>query len=372
MLDVKTEEMLLNMGPQHPSTHGVFRVVVQTDGEMVLGTTSHIGYLHRCFEKVAENMSWIQIHPYTDRMDYLASMLMNMGYVLGAEKLIEPTVPERAHYIRIIVCELQRIASHFMAIGTYGLDLGAITAFLYPFRDREKILKFFERLCGQRLNYAYIRIGGVAYDLYPKMVDEIREFLKYLKPKVDELDQLLSYNGIFIHRTANVGVISPQMALSYGCTGPVLRGSGISRDLRKENPYSIYDRFDFKVPVGQGEMGQIGDCWDRYIVRVREVYESMKIVEQALNQIPDGPFMDPKVKKVFRPKGEAYQAIESSRGELGFYIVAQGKNQPYRIKARSPSFCNLSLLDAITKGALVADLVAILGSIDIVLGEVDR
>lgn len=372
MQDLKTEEMLLNMGPQHPSTHGVFRLEIQTDGEVVHGTTSHIGYLHRCFEKIAENMTFLQIHPYTDRMDYVASMLMNFGYALTVEKLLDVQVPERASYIRVIVAELQRIASHFLAVGTYGLDLGAITPFLYCFRDREKILKFFERLCGQRLNYAYIRIGGVSYDMYPQMVSEIQDFLTYLKPKVKELNDLLSYNGIFIRRTANIGIIPPEMAINYGCTGPVLRGSGVKRDVRRDKPYSIYDRFDFDIPVGRGEVGTVGDCWDRYIVRMREIEESIKIVEQALKAIPGGEYLDPKIKRVIRPKGEVYVPVESSRGELGYYLVANGKNLPYRLKARSPSFCNVSILDAMSKGNLIADIVAILGSIDIVMGEVDR
>jgi NADH-quinone oxidoreductase subunit D len=368
----KVEEMLINMGPQHPSTHGVFRVLIESDGETVARTESHIGYLHRCFEKIAENMTYLQIHPYTDRLDYLAAMLMNFGYAVAIEKLLDIQVPERASYIRVIVAELQRVASHLVAVGTYGLDVGAITPFLYTFRDREKVLKFFERVCGQRLNYNYIRIGGVAYDMPQEMAADISDFVVYMRPKIKELNDLLTYNGIFIRRTANIGVIPPEMAVQYGCSGPVLRGSGVKRDLRRDTPYSIYNRFDFDIPVGKGEVGHVGDCWDRYIVRMREMEESLKIVEQAVKSLPAGDYIDAKAKKPLRPKGEVYHAVESARGELGFHVIANGKNVPYRLKVRSPSFSNICILDAISPGHLLADLVAIIGSLDIVMGEVDR
>lgn len=376
MKDIQTEEMLLNMGPQHPSTHGVFRVVIRTDGEMILGSESHVGYLHRCFEKVAENCTYVQVVPYTDRMDYLCAMTNNMAYAEAVEKLMGLEVPERAQYIRIIVAELNRIASHLLAFGTYGLDLGAVTPFLYAFRDREMILKIFEKICGQRLNYSYIRVGGVTFDLTDEVLEEIAAFCDYFEPaSIDEFDRLLSYNGIFISRTANVGVLPLDLAINQGVTGPSLRGSGLRRDLRRDAPYSIYDRFDFDVPVGTGEMGQVGDCWDRYMVRVREMRQSAKIVRQALRGIPPGDFCD---KKAFRmvkpPKGEAYHKIEGARGEVGFYIVSDGSVKPYRVKARGPSFCNISVLDALTSGGdcMVADMVALIGSFDIVLGEVDR
>ena len=378
MRDIKTEEMLLNMGPQHPSTHGVFRVVIRTDGEMVLESESHVGYLHRCFEKCAENNNYIQVIPYTDRMDYLCAMNNNLGFALAAEKLLgaKCKVPERAEYIRVIVCELNRIASHLIAFGTYGLDLGAITPFLYAWRDREKILKIFEKLCGQRLNYSYVRTGGVTFDITDEILREIIEFCDYFDPAIlDEYDNLLSYNGIFISRTANIGVMPLEMAISYGVTGPSLRGSGLARDLRRDEPYSIYDRFEFDIPVGKGEMGTVGDCWDRYIVRIREMRESVKIIRQAVAGIPDGPFCD---KKAFRavkpPKGEVYQKVEGARGEVGFYVVSDGSANPYRVKARGPSFNNIGVLDALTsKGdCMVADMVAVIGSLDIVLGEVDR
>jgi NADH-quinone oxidoreductase subunit D len=376
MPDIKTEEMLLNMGPQHPSTHGVFRVVVRTDGEMVLETESHIGYLHRCFEKVAENNNYLQVVPYTDRMDYLCAMANNLGYAQTVEKLMKLQVPERAEHIRVIVTELNRIASHLMAFGTYGMDIGAMTPFLYAFRDREMILKIFEKLCGQRLNYSYVRIGGVTFDITDEIVADIARFCEYFEPSIiKEYNDLLSYNGIFISRTANVGVLPVELAISYGVTGPSLRGSGLKRDLRKDEPSSIYDRFEFDVPVGTGEMGTIGDCWDRYMVRIREMTESVKIIRQALDALPPGEFCD---KKAFRgvkpPKGEVYHKVEGARGEVGFYLVSDGTNKPYRVKARGPSFSNISVLDALTSrgDCMVADMVAIIGSLDIVMGEVDR
>jgi len=376
MPDIKTEEMLLNMGPQHPSTHGVFRVVVRTDGEMVLETESHIGYLHRCFEKVAENNNYLQVVPYTDRMDYLCAMANNLGYAQTVEKLMQLQVPERAEHIRVIVTELNRIASHLMAFGTYGMDIGAMTPFLYAFRDREMILKIFEKLCGQRLNYSYVRIGGVTFDITDEIVADIARFCEYFEPSIiKEYNDLLSYNGIFISRTANVGVLPVELAISYGVTGPSLRGSGLKRDLRKDEPSSIYDRFEFDVPVGTGEMGTIGDCWDRYMVRIREMTESVKIIRQALDALPPGEFCD---KKAFRgvkpPKGEVYHKVEGARGEVGFYLVSDGTNKPYRVKARGPSFSNISVLDALTSrgDCMVADMVAIIGSLDIVMGEVDR
>ena len=376
MKDIRTEEMLLNMGPQHPSTHGVFRVVIRTDGELILETESHIGYLHRCFEKIAENVNYMQVVPYTDRMDYLCAMINNLGYAETVEKLMELEVPERAQYIRVIVSELNRIASHLLAFGTYGMDLGAITPFLHAFRDREKLLKIFEKTCGQRLNYTYVRVGGVAFDMTDEILKDIEDFCDYFEPAIlNEYNRLLSYNGIFISRTANVGVIPADMAISFGLTGPNLRGSGIQRDLRKDEPYSIYDRFSFDIPTGSGEQGTLGDCWDRYIVRIREMVESVNIVRQALHGLPGGPFIDKKASvKVKPPKGEVYHKVEGARGELGFHLVSDGSEIPYRVKTRGPSFCNISILDALSqRGAvMLADMVAIIGSLDIVMGEVDR
>jgi NADH-quinone oxidoreductase subunit D len=376
MKDIRTEEMLLNMGPQHPSTHGVFRVVIRTDGEMVLETESHIGYLHRCFEKIAENVNYLQVVPYTDRMDYLCAMINNLGYAETVEKLMGLEAPERSQYIRVIVAELNRIASHLLAFGTYAMDIGAITPFLHAFRDREKILKIFEKLCGQRLNYTYVRVGGVAFDITDEILKDIETFCDYFEPDIiDEYNRLLSYNGIFISRTAKVGVIPAEMAIDYGLTGPSLRGSGVKRDMRKDEPYCIYDRFEFDIPTGSGEQGTVGDCWDRYMVRIREMSESVNIVRQALRGIPGGPHIDKKASvKVKPPKGEVYHKVEGARGELGFHLVSDGSEVPYRIKARAPSFCNISILDALSKkgDVMLADMVAIIGSLDIVMGEVDR
>lgn len=376
MDDIRTEEMVLNMGPQHPSTHGVLRVVIRTDGELVLESSTHVGYLHRSFEKVAENCTYIQIPPYTDRMDYVCAMANNLAYAGAVEKLAGLEVPERARYIRVIVAELNRIASHLLALGTYGLDLGAVTPFLLAFRDREMVLKIFEKLCGQRLNYSYVRVGGVSFDVTDEILADIEKFCDYFEPgSVDELDRLLSTNGIFISRTANVGVLPLDLAIAYGVTGPSLRGSGLARDLRKDAPYEVYDRFAFEVPVGRGEVGQVGDCWDRYMVRVREMRESAKIVRQAIRALPPGEFPDKKTYRAVKPpKGEVYHKIEGARGEVGFYIVSDGSAKPYRIKARGPSFSNISVLDALVArgGCMVADMVAIIGSLDIVLGEVDR
>ena len=374
--DIRTEEMLLNMGPQHPSTHGVFRVVIRTDGEMILESESHVGYLHRCFEKCAEGNNYIQVVPYTDRMDYLCAMGNNLGYSQTVEKLMGLQVPERAEYIRVIVAELNRIASHLIAFGTYGMDLGAITPFLYAWRDREKILKIFEKLCGQRLNYSYVRIGGVTFDMTDEILGDIQVFCDGFDPLlIDEYDALLSYNGIFISRTANVGVLPLDLAISHGVTGPSLRGSGLARDLRRDEPYGIYDRFEFDIPVGTGEMGTVGDCWDRYMVRIREMRQSCKIVRQAVRDIPDGPFCDKKAFRAVKPKkGECYHKVEGARGEVGFYVVSDGTVKPYRCKARGPSFCNISVLDTLMAdgGCMLADLVAVIGSLDIVMGEVDR
>ncbi|HGY90431.1 MAG TPA: NADH-quinone oxidoreductase subunit D [Planctomycetes bacterium] len=371
--DVRSEEMLLNMGPQHPSTHGVFRVVIRSDGEIILDAESHIGYLHRCFEKICESVNYTKATPYTDRLDYLMAMGNNLGYALAVEKLLGVEVPERAQYIRVIVTELSRIASHLLAIGTYGMDIGAITPFLYCFRDREKILYILETICGQRLNYNYVRIGGVAYDVDDAMLKMTREFCDYFLPRVMEYNDLLTYNGIFLERTGNVGVLPADLAIAYGCTGPVLRGSGVKRDLRKDAPYAVYDRFDFEIPVGSGEAGTVGDCFDRYMVRMREMIESTKIIQQALDQIPEGDFKHPKVKlKPKVPAGDAYTAVENARGELGFYLIADGSDTAFRLKCRSPAFSNVSVLHEISRGAMVADMVAIIGSLDIVMGEIDR
>lgn len=372
--EFKTEEMTINMGPQHPSTHGVLRLELVIDGEIIKHITPHIGYLHRCFEKHAEAMDdYAKVIPYVDRMDYVAAMNNEQGYAIALERLMEIELPDRVEYIRVIMAELQRIASHQLALGTFGLDLGAFTPFLYLFTEREKILDIFERTSGARLLYNYICVGGLLHDVHPDFKKDVAEFVRTFKPKITELNDLLSSNKIFIDRTANVGVLPAEVALNYGCSGPMLRGSGVQWDLRKDDPYSIYDRFDFNIPVGRGEMGTVGDCFDRYIVRVHEMEESLKIIEQALEGMPDEGSVDEAIPKRIRPpKGELYCRTEAPRGELGYYIISDKSSSPFRVKARAPSFVNLSVLPAIGRGCMIADLVAIIGSIDIVLGEVDR
>jgi NADH-quinone oxidoreductase subunit D len=381
--DVRTEEMLVNMGPQHPSTHGVLRVVLRADGELILEAVPHIGYLHRCAEKIGENVAPYQYIPYTDRMDYLAGMNNNQAFALAVEKLAGLEVPERALYIRTIFAELNRIASHLVAVGTYGLDMGAFTPFLYCFREREMILDLFEAACGARLTYSYITVGGVTDDLPEGWVERCAEFLDYFEPKIDDYNNLLSYNHIFIKRTGKVGVISAEDCIGFGLSGPVLRGSGVKFDLRRAAPYEIYDRFDFEIPVGR-DGGQddiprgvvVGDCWSRYYVRVKEMVESVKIIRQCLADLPEPDakqgVCNKKCKTVKIPAGEVYLEIENPRGQLGFYVQGDGSAIPARVKARGPSFCNLCVLNHMTKDCLLADVPAIIGSMDVVMGEVDR
>lgn len=371
---LKTQEMVVNMGPQHPSTHGVLRVELTLDGEIVVAAKPHIGYLHRCFEKHSEAMNdYTKVIPYVDRMDYVAAMSNELGFAIAMERLMDIQVNDRVEYIRVIMAELQRIASHLLALGTFGLDIGAFTPFLHCFIHREKVLDIFEKASGARLLYNYIWIGGLMNDVPSDFKKDTAEFVKYFRPQIKELNDLLSFNKIFVDRTANVGVLPAKVAINYGVSGPSLRASGVKWDLRKDDPYSIYDRFDFDVIVGDGRMGTLGDCWDRYIVRVWEMQESLKIIEQALEQMPDeGDVHESLPKKVRPPAGEIYDRTETPRGELGYYIISDKKSTPYRVKARAPSFVNLSVVPAISIGAMVADMVAIIGSVDIVLGEVDR
>ena len=366
------EEMILNMGPQHPSTHGVLRLELETDGEIVRRVIPHIGYLHRCFEKHAENVDYPGVIPYTDRMDYVASMNNSLGYALAVEKLMKLEVNARVQTLRVIMAELNRIASHLLSIGTYAMDIGSFTPFLHCFREREKILDLFEWTCGARLLYNYNWVGGVSHDIPEGFAEKTREFLRQFAPVIPEVDELLSYNKIFLERTARVGVITEEMALSYNITGPNLRGSGVHWDLRKDASYSGYETYDFTVPVGIGKFGPLGSCWDRYYVRVREMEESIKIIRQALDRLPEGDVQEKVPKKVKPPKGEAYGRTETPRGELGYYIVSDGGNNPYRVKVKSPCFTALSILPEIAKGEMVADIIALIGSIDIVMGELDR
>jgi len=371
--ELETEELLVNMGPQHPSTHGVLRLVIRTDGEYVRETWPHIGYLHRCFERIAQEVTYAQVVPYTDRLDYLSSMNNAQAYCMAVERLGGIEVPPRAEHLRVIFSELNRIGSHLLAFGTYGLDLGAFTPFIYGFRERELLLDIFEKVSGGRLLYHYPRIGGVARDITAEIAKDITDFLRIFPAKWDEYNTLLSFNKIFIERTANVGVIPAELAVRYGLTGPCLRGSGAPYDIRKVHPYSIYDQLDFKIALGEGLQGTLGDSWDRYWVRMVEMMESLKIVQQCLDGLPEGPIQT-KISRVLRlPDGEAYTRVENPRGELGFYIVSDKKKTgAVRCRVRAPSFCNLSVTHEVAKDCLVADVLAIVGSIDIVLGEVDR
>jgi NADH-quinone oxidoreductase subunit D len=365
--------MIINMGPQHPSTHGVLRLELIVDGEIVIDVIPHIGYLHRCFEKHCEHMTnYQQVIPYVDRMDYVCSMNNELAYVVAAERLLKIQVPERVEYIRVIMAELQRIASHLIAVGTYGIDIGAFTPFLYCFRDREMILDLFEMTCGARLLYNYMWIGGLSHDIPAEFVPKAKEFCGYFRKQLRDFNNLLTYNEIFVKRTANAGLLPADVAVNFACSGPMLRGSGVNWDLRRDDPYSVYHKFDWDVAVGKGEVGPVGSCWDRHIVRMAEMEQSLRIVEQALEQIPEGEVQSAIPKRIRPNPGEVYARTESPRGELGFYIVSDGTGTPYRIKARSPGFVNLSVINEISRGSMIADLVAIIGSIDIVLGEVDR
>ncbi len=363
------EEFIMNMGPQHPSTHGVLYLELRLNGETVVDCRPHVGYLHRSIEKIAENRTFIQFVPFTDRMDYLASMNNNLGYVLAVEKLLNLQVTERAQYIRVIIAELNRIASHLVSIGTFAQDLGAYaTPLFYCFRDREKIIELFDEICGSRLTYNYMRIGGVSQDVPSDIETRLKEFIKYEREKLDEYDELLTYNAIFLSRSKKIGMLSKELAINYSVTGPNLRATGVKWDIRKEEPYLLYSKFDFDVPVGQN-----GDSWDRFKVRLEEMRQSLRIVEQAIGGLPAGN-PTAKVNKIFKPAAgtEAYLRTENPRGELGFYLIGDGTEKPYRNKLRSPSFINLAVLPELIRGLNVSDMVCVLGSIDIVMGEIDR
>lgn len=383
-VDVRTDEMLVSMGPQHPSTHGVLRLVLRTDGEVVSEVTPHMGYLHRCAEKIGENVTPIQFIPYTDRMDYLAAMNMNLGYSLAVEKLCGMELPEKANVIRVIIAELNRIASHLIAVGTYGLDLGAMSPFFYVFREREMILDLLEEVCGARLTYSYITIGGVHDDLPPGWIDRCRKFLDYFEPRIEEYHTLLTRNHIFIQRTANIGVLPKDVALSYGCTGPMLRAS-LDRsqndpvwDLRKMEPYCGYETYDFEAIVPPFDEAPpesvIGDTWHRFYVRMLEVVQSVRLIRQGLERYPNAEGAHRIEPPRHLPPGEAYMETECPRGQMGFYVVGRPSKEavPLRVRARSSSFCNLSVAHEICRGCLIADIPAIVGSIDIVMGEIDR
>jgi len=388
--DVRTDEMLVNMGPQHPSTHGVLRLVLRTDGEVVSEVVPHIGYLHRCAEKIGENLTPRQWIPYTDRMDYLAGMNMNLGWALAVEKLLKYEMPERGKHLRVIIAEMGRIASHLVGMCAYGLDLGTFSPFLYAFREREKILDLFEEACGARLTYSYITVGGATADLPPGWLQKCEKLPDQLDPVIAECHALLTSNAIFIRRTAGIGVMPPEMAISYGCTGPVLRGSGVDQDLRRdgEDRYTeMYDGYAFEVVVQKNghypndhqyppvpSQAILGDCWHRFYVRMLEVVQAMDLVRQAIDRYSrsQGSWGEPVKLAEKLPKGEAYLETECPRGQMGFYLVSDGSSIPWRVRARSSSFCNLSPTHELCRGCLIADVPAIVGSLDIVMGEIDR
>jgi NADH-quinone oxidoreductase subunit D len=392
LIDTLGEKLVLNMGPSHPATHGVLRVVLELDGEIITKATPDVGYLHRGDEKIAENMTYNQFVPYTDRLDYLAPLANNVAYAMAVEKLMGWELPPRGQAIRLICCELARISSHLLGLGAFAMDTGAMTVFLYTFTEREKIYNLCEQISGARFTTSYTRIGGMTRDLPDAFFPMVRKFLEEFPPALDEIDNLLSRNRIFVDRTKDVGVITREDAIAYGLSGPNLRGSGVDHDLRKKQPYLGYEQYDFDVPIGSA-----GDCYDRYLVRVEEMRQSVSILNQALAKLPSGPitvsdtknFPPPKTSVLTKmeelihhfilhtegiqaPEGEVYFGAENPKGELGFYIQSKGGGVPYRLKIRAPSFVNLSILDKILPGHMMSDVVSILGSLDFVMGECDR
>jgi NADH-quinone oxidoreductase subunit D len=392
--DFEGEKMVLNMGPSHPATHGVLRIVLELDGEMITKAVPDVGYLHRGDEKIAENMTYTQFIPYTDRLDYLAPLANNVAYTLAVEKLmgIDQALPPRCQYIRVICCELARISAHLLGLGAFAMDVGAMTVFLHTFTEREKIYNLIESLTGARFTTTYTRIGGVSRDLPPGWVEQLRGFLGEVVVNFDESEKLLTRNRIFVDRTRDVGVISREDAIDYGLTGPNLRGSGVDYDLRKAHPYLVYNQLEFDIPSGS-----VGDCYDRYLVRMEEMRQSVRILKQCLDKLPDGPVnipdgktVLPKKEKVLSsmeelihqfilvtqgvnaPPGEVYFGAENPKGELGFYINSKGGGTPHRLKIRAPSFVNLSILPKLLPGHMMSDTVAVLGSLDFVMGECDR
>ena len=362
-----SSELVINMGPQHPSTHGVLRVILRLDGEKIIGTDCVIGYLHRGVEKLGENRTYQMFAPYVDRMDYVAAVSNGLGYCLAVEKLLNIEAPPRAQVVRVILSELNRIASHLIWLGTHALDVGAITPLFYVMREREDILNIFEKYCGARLTTHAFRIGGLQYETYDGFEQDVAAFCDMFGAKADEYEELLTSNRIWINRLKGVGVLSAEDCKQYGVTGPMLRAAGVQWDIRKAQPYSGYEQYDFEIPVCRN-----ADTYDRYLVRMREMRQSVRIIRQGLEKLSEGPIMA-KVPKVIKPPvGEAYVSIEAPKGELGYFIVSDGSTQPYRVRVRPPSFVNLQSLDKMARGALVADIVAIIGTIDIVLGEVDR
>ena len=366
--DLKSDQLFINLGPQHPSTHGVLRIGLTINGEVIVKAVPDIGYLHRGTEKLAEVRNYHHCVVLTDRWDYVSEMPNNLVFCLAAEKLMGVKTTPRADALRVIMCEMNRVASHLLFFGTYGIDLGAYTPFLYAFREREIVLDLFEMICGARLTYNYIRLGGVMVDASPEWLKRTTEFVEYFKPRLDEYDTLLTYNPIFMTRTQGVGIVTPAEAVDWALSGPNLRGSGVNHDVRKSDPYSGYENYEFDVPLGK-----TGSCWDRYFCRVQEMRQSLRIIEQAIAKLPAGPFMAPGVAKIPKPAaGESYSHVEGARGDLGIYLASDGGISPFRLHVHAPSFINLAMLQEKLAGMKVSDVIALLGSIDIVLGEVDR
>ncbi len=368
------EEMTLNMGPHHPSTHGVLRFIISSDGEIIRKAIPDVGYLHRSIEKIGERCTYPGYMPYTDRVDYVAAMFANESWATACEKLMGITVPKRAQYLRVISCELNRIASHMIALGAMAMDVGAVTPFPWALRERERINDLIEELCGARLTYNYHRIGGVSFDLPKGWRDKALAFLDLFDPAMMEFDRLITLNDIYIKRLANVAVISAEEAVDWGLVGPNLRASGVPWDLRKADGYSVYPELEFDIPVGKGRFGTIGDCWDRFDVRVQECRESSKIVRQALDKIDEHPEDDllGKLPKKLKPEGEAYSRVESARGDMGCYVIGKGAEEPYRARFRTGSFTAMGIIEAKSPGLFLADLVALIASLDVVAPEIDR
>lgn len=367
-----TEEMTLNMGPQHPSTHGVLRFVVKADGEIMRTALPDIGYLHRSIEKISEKVGYHGFMPYTDRVDYVSAMQCNQGWAMVCERAAGIEVPRRGEFCRVIACELGRIASHLLSVGTMVMDIGGMTPFTHAIREREKVNNLLEDLCGARLTFNYMRIGGVAWDLPPGYTEQVTAFLDQFEPLIDEYNDLISYNKIYVERLANIAAVSKEEAINYNLVGPNLRGCGFQYDVRRDEPYSIYPELDFNIPVGTGEVGTLGDCFDRYMVRIKELKESCKIVRQCLEMIPDGPVLARVAKKLKPPVGDAHVRVEASRGDMGWYVVSDGSEFPYRTKIRTGSFSAMSIVDKLSRGIMIADLIALIASLDVVAPEVDR
>ncbi len=364
--------MLINFGPQHPSTHGVLNFVVETDGEVMKRAIPEIGYLHRALEKIGEMVGYPGYMPYTDRIDYVAAMFANEGYALAVEKLLKVEAPPRAQWLRAISCELCRIASHLVAVGAMASDIGASTPLVHALREREAVNDLIEALCGARLTYNYHRIGGVAFDMPTGWRDRVLEFLDHFDTFIQEFDRLITYNAIYVKRLAGVAVVPREMAIDYGLVGPNLRGSGMDWDVRRDVPYGAYPKFKFEVPVGRGFKGIVGDAFDRYYVRVLEMAESSKIVRQALHTMPDGEFMGKVPRRIKPEAGEALSRVESARGEMAYYVVSDGTDKAYRVRARTGSFTAMSIIEDVSPGLMVADLIALIASFDVVAPEIDR